>query len=116
MSESTQMANLAHAPASIENILVTAQNIVDGPRQLAYGHPEENHSCTSDMIRAFLARKYGQGGEFDALDVCIVNILQKVSRLANTPDHMDSLVDICGYARNYQMILERRGAFQVPAK
>lgn len=99
-----------------ESILQIAQNIVDGARQQAYGHPDDNHSCTAEMVHAFLCRKYGQEGELDALDVCVVNILQKISRLANTPDHLDSLVDICGYARNYQMILERRGAFQVPAK
>lgn len=91
-----------------ESVLTTAQSIVDGARQQAYGHPDDNHSCTADMVHAFLERKYGTDGKLDALDVCVINILQKISRLANTPDHLDSLVDICGYARNYQMILEQR--------
>lgn len=92
-----------------ETILETAQRIVDGDRGRDYGHPMDNHSCTGDLFHAFLERKYGK--KCLALlpeDVCIFNILQKIARLANTPDHLDSLVDICGYARNYQMILEKR--------
>jgi hypothetical protein len=32
-----------------------------------------------------------------AEDVALMMVLMKVARLCNTPDHRDSLVDICGY-------------------
>ena len=31
----------------------------------------------------------------------------KVARLLNSPEHVDSIVDIAGYANTYNMILER---------
>lgn len=91
------------------NILETASQIVDGDRGRDYGHPLDNHTTTADLFHTFLQRKYGaKCPGLTAEDVCIANILQKVARLANSPDHIDSLVDIAGYARNYQMILEKR--------
>lgn len=58
------------------------------------------------MMQAYLQRKYG-AARFDALDVCAFNVLQKLSRLANTPDHHDSQVDIAGYIANWEMILDK---------
>ncbi len=88
------------------SILTEAQEAVDGPRASDYGHPSENHTTTAVMFSAFLYRRHGGAvDEIDAIDVCAFNICQKLSRLANTPDHHDSLVDICGYARNWEMIL-----------
>jgi hypothetical protein len=34
-------------------------------------------------------------------------VLVKVARLVITPDHRDSIVDLAGYARCYEKILER---------
>jgi len=87
------------------SVLAEAARVVDGPRQAEYGHPRDNHGCTAAMMQAYLKRRYGSA-RFDARDVCVFNALQKVSRLAHTPDHTDSLVDICGYARNYEMLGE----------
>ncbi|MEK9644558.1 MAG: DUF6378 domain-containing protein [Alphaproteobacteria bacterium] len=80
-------------------ILDEAQALVCGARREAYGHPRVNHAATAAMMEAYLRRRYGVA-QFDARDVCIFNILQKVSRLAQTPAHRDSLVDIAGYAAN----------------
>ena len=96
------------------SVLAEAAEVVDGPRQSDYGHPHENHGCTAALMAAYLCRKYGRDQRFDALDVCVFNVLQKVSQLANTPDHHDSLVDICGYVRNYEMVLERFAADPLP--
>lgn len=90
-------------------ILDRAQDAVDGDRQRDYGHPAENHGCTAALWAAYLKRRHGVEVPVDAIDVCQLNILQKVSRLANTPDHLDSLVDIAGYARNQEMVLEASG-------
>lgn len=85
-------------------ILNEASDVVNGARNATYGSPEENHGCTALMMAAYLRRRYAAEGaidiHIDAHDVCIFNILQKVSRLANTPAHHDSLVDIAGYAEN----------------
>ena len=86
-----------------ETILEEAVRVVDGPRQQDYGHPHVNHGCTAALMLAYLTRRYGTAS-FDARDVCVFNMLQKISRLANTPDHRDSLVDLAGYARNYEML------------
>lgn len=88
------------------SILDEAQAAVNGPRQKDYGHPSVNHGCTAALVQAYLQRKYGPAARFDALDVCAFNICQKLSRLANTPDHHDSLVDIAGYSENWQSIAE----------
>ncbi len=91
------------------SVLETAQKLVHGDRGAVYGHPLENHSTTADMFHAFMAKKYGVAcGAVSAEDVCIFNMLQKIARLANTPGHVDSLVDIAGYAENYKMILDKR--------
>lgn len=87
------------------SVLHEADKAVNGARHKDYGHPRVNHGCTAALMRAFLERRYGGSVAFDALDVCAFNILQKVSRLANTPNHHDSLVDICGYAENWERIL-----------
>jgi len=88
------------------SVLDDAKNAVHGPRAADYGHPSVNHGTTAALMRAYLKRRYGEA-QFDAVDVCAFNLLQKISRLANTPDHYDSLVDIAGYAENWDMV--RRG-------
>lgn len=88
------------------SILKEAQAAVEGARQKDYGHPRENHGCTGALVQAYLQRKYGPAAKFDAVDVCAFNILQKVSRLANTPNHHDSFVDIAGYSENWATIVE----------
>ena len=96
-------------------ILDTAKEAVHGDRARDYGHPAVNHTCTADLFRAYLHRRYGTA-KFDAIDVCAFNILQKISRIANTPDHVDSLVDLAGYAENWAMVLHvveaERAAFE----
>lgn len=87
------------------SVLAEAKAAVDGARNRDYGPPNVNHGCTAALVEAYLQRKYGVA-TFDALDVCAFNILQKISRLAHTPDHHDSLVDICGYSRNWEIILD----------
>lgn len=58
-----------------------------------YGDPVANHERIAALWSAFL------GFEVSAHDVAVCMILVKVSRLASSPGHVDSLVDIDGYAR-----------------
>jgi len=88
------------------NILTDADKVTSGARREHYGKPEDNHDCTAQMMIAYLERAYGVTVPLTAVDVCYFNILQKISRLANTY-HRDGLVDIAGYARNVEMIVSK---------
>ena len=89
------------------NILKEAEKIVSGARRKDYGTPLQNHSCTAELFTSYLKRRGILKGEITAEDVCFLNILQKISRAANkiTPD---TLLDIPGYTRNIELILEAR--------
>lgn len=71
-------------------------------RHDSYGHPAKNLPCIADMWGIYLARRADAASdgwlELNELDVAVLNILQKISRIANTPDHLDSWDDIQGYA------------------
>lgn len=93
-------------------VIEKAQAAVDGPRQKDYGHPIENHGCTGQMFDLWQDR-FLDANDFHgnpkleaAITTCAFNIIQKLSRLGQTPHHIDSLVDIVGYARNWEMCLD----------
>ena len=90
------------------NVLEEANDIVHGNRNEAYGHPKDNHTTTALFFSHFLQRKYGVGTTplLDAEDVCFFNILQKISRSAESY-RRDNLVDIAGYAANIEMIKDQ---------
>jgi hypothetical protein len=96
------------APQKVDSVLLEAHNVIHGARSRDYGAALDNHTATADMLSAYLRRKYGFPLELTAEDVCLFNVLQKVARLANTPDHRDSLVDIAGYAGNVEMVQQER--------
>lgn len=98
-----------------QSVLTIAQGLVHGDRNKDYGHPLDNHSTTAEMVSAFLSRKYGRAICLDADDVCMFNILQKVSRLANTPTHRDSMIDIAGYIANIEMVGDERARRAEPS-
>jgi len=102
-------ANEITATKVNETILEKAERIVMGDREEEYGHPAENHECTADMWNAYLRRKKMAtplgGFHIDSEDVCILNILQKISRYANNRGK-DTLVDIAGWARCIERIGE----------
>lgn len=95
--------------AKSTDILTEAREAVSGDRMRHYGHPADNHACTAAMWSAYLSRTLGLTVKLSAEDVCMLNILQKVSREANLPKR-DNLVDIVGYARNVELIQERNAA------
>ena len=81
-----------------ETVLEEAARVVDGPRREDYGHPAENHERTAAFWNAYLLGR----SVVSARDVCMLNILQKISRERHAPKR-DNLVDIAGYARNAEM-------------
>ena len=77
-----------------ETVLSEANRIIYGDREKTYGSPSKNLLRIAEMWNAYL----GEGSGLTAQDVCVMMILLKSARLANTPGHRDSIVDICGYA------------------
>lgn len=80
-------------PDSFENsgtLLADANKAVNNR---AYGSPKENHERTAALFSTYL------GVPITARQVCMLNVLQKVSRDAHVPKR-DNLVDIAGYADN----------------
>ena len=87
-------------------VLEEAASITSDDRQKTYGHPADNHGGTAAMWTAYLGKRLN--APLTARDVCLMQVLVKVSREAHAPKR-DNLVDICGYARNAEMIEERAG-------
>jgi hypothetical protein len=74
-------------------LLEKARDLVTGERNGSYGMPSENHGRTAALWSAYL------GVEVKPKDVCVLNILQKLSRERHRPTR-DNLIDVAGYAAN----------------
>jgi hypothetical protein len=85
-----------------ESILQEAERIVAGPRQKDYGHPLDDFTKTAAMWSGVF------GVPISAEQVALAMVCVKMSRLLNTPDHHDSMVDACGYMRTYDMVRQER--------
>jgi hypothetical protein len=81
------------------------QTVAD--RGVPYGGVEDNFNRIAALWNAHIANRYadGYGGDtsitlpkLDAADVAMMMALMKIARLANAPGHMDSWIDIAGYA------------------
>lgn len=82
-----------------ETILQEAERIVGGDRRKDYGDVRESFLRIADMWSGYL------GHQITVSDVAHMMILMKVSRNAKKFKR-DNLVDICGYARCAEMLLE----------
>lgn len=72
-------------------------------RGSAYGTPAENHQLTAEIWGAWLSRRLRQPIVLSAEDVCMLNVLQKQSRLAFVTKD-DSWFDVAGYTENVAML------------
>lgn len=90
-------------PQIAADLLRQAADIVAGSRALAYGDPNDDFNCTAQMWSAYLHHRQhvtGKGASYalTPVDVAVMMLLVKISRLAKTPNHADSWRDIAGYA------------------
>ena len=84
----------------MSRVLDEARAQTEGPRQANYGHPSVNlGDRTAGLFQAYVSNM-ADPTVWTATDVCNMMILVKVARLMQDPDrpHLDSLVDIAGYA------------------
>lgn len=85
-----------------------AKRIVSGARRTAYGTPENNfgriarlwnsHLVNVGILDADVMGDPEAKGGITPGDVSLMMALMKIARLAETPDHRDSYVDLVGYA------------------
>lgn len=86
------------------NILDEANKLTNEDRQAIYGHPIVDFTKVATMAAPILE------ADIDPrLKHALYMIQVKVARLLNTPTHVDSVIDIAGYANTYAMILDKLG-------
>src|SRR6266487_5221303 len=78
-------------------ILDEAAELTSRDRQDVYGPPSRDFERIAGAWRSLF------GWDVTAEQVALAMVIVKVSRLQTTPTHRDSVVDIAGYARCYEM-------------
>ena len=81
-------------PWTRKRVLSEAERCVCGKREQDYGTPEDSF----DMIGKLWTVYLDYATKIDAHDVAAMMALLKIARIAKSPDHMDSWVDLAGYA------------------
>jgi hypothetical protein len=84
------------------DILSEARRLTNVDRQNVYGHPADDFKKIAIMTQPILKSDIEPELKH-ALYMCQV----KIARLLSTPYHIDSVIDLAGYANTYAMILER---------
>jgi hypothetical protein len=69
-----------------------------GDRGLTYGKPDDNFNRIAKRWSTHIWNRFGVGIPIDAASVAIMCMDLKIARLENSPNHLDSYVDIAGYA------------------
>lgn len=82
----------------------SAMTKVTQERGAVYGHPADDFAKVTMMAKG-IANCPDQ-----EIKHALYMILVKVARIAETPGHADSAIDIAGYARTIAMINDRRSA------
>jgi hypothetical protein len=91
---------LGSGPCAVEEFDRQSRIITD-TRGEDYGHPRE------DFLRAQLIKTAVQSCPNPAVRHALEMIGLKMSRLVHNPNHLDSIIDIAGYARTIAMIIDR---------
>ena len=74
-----------------ETFCQQADRVVSGDRDECYGKPADNLLRIAKLWSVLFNRNVTPA------EVCQAMILVKIARLAKTPDHADSWIDIAGY-------------------
>lgn len=95
INKSASRDQAVKTPTTINQI---AEELINGQRQQDYGDKLSNFTQIAMLFSGVLAHKLNPGTTITADDVALLMIQVKVARLAKTPTHFDSIVDIAGYA------------------
>lgn len=85
-------------PWTRQRVLKEAEKCVCGNREQDYGTPEDSFQQIADLWTAYVSHNSIADNVFNAYDVAAMMALLKIARLSNNPEHMDSWVDLAGYA------------------
>lgn len=80
------------------SILQESHQVIYGDRENTYGDPGKNLRTIAAYWTTHLKAAKSIEADLTEADVAGMMILLKQARLANSPNHRDSLVDIAGYA------------------
>ena len=94
------------------NVLKEADAIVNGQRQTDYGDKRQNFAQIAMIWQGILATKLQKEAAITPEDVALLMIGVKMARLAKSPDHYDSIMDIAGYAACMDTLQQERSAQQ----
>lgn len=89
-------------------LLQIADATIHGPRQDEYGDKRQNFAQIAMLWQGLLAHKLPAGTAITPEDVALCMIAVKMARLAKSPDHLDSQVDVAGYIGCYNLLQEER--------
>ena len=91
-----------------KGLLQRAHETITGPRQADYGDKLQNFSQIAMLFQGTLATKLLPDSTITAEDVALLMMQVKIARLAKSPDHKDSILDVAGYAGCYDLLQEER--------
>ena len=94
-------------PTNTEKLFADATTIIH-ERGVIYGHAIFQMERIAKSVSAYI--------DYPIMphDIPIINVLQKISRLAESPGHYDSVVDVCSYMALYKLCIdaEKDGEFE----
>ena len=81
-----------------KQVLDTAEELVNGDRNVDYGDPISDFRTTADMWSAYLSRRLDMPVSLQPHDVAAMMMCLKISRISWVPDKADNWIDLAGYA------------------
>ena len=83
-----------------KEILAAAEKCVCGQREEDYGTPEDSFGLIAELCMPLIKACVPEGTDVCVLPetVALMMALLKVARIINNPEHLDSWVDLAGYA------------------
>jgi len=98
-------------PAPLRTSLLSeAAATISGPREQEYGGKLQNFTQIAMLFQGTLATKLQPGAHITPEDVALLMMQVKIARLAKSPDHKDSILDVAGYAGCYDELQLQRDA------
>ena len=85
-------------PWTRKRVLNEAEKCVCGQREQDYGTPDDSFNLIAKLWTTYVSTGSLVDLVFDAKDVAAMMALLKIARISENPQHMDSWVDLAGYA------------------
>jgi hypothetical protein len=103
-------ANMTEIDKTARQLVDEALRTIYEDREQTYGDPGKNITCIAAMWSGYI------GTNLSSEDVCNMMALLKLSRLRNTPQHDDSMIDLIGYTLLSRRIREEQKKSCTPAE